>query len=211
MYNQQPQIVLTPVVKILLIINVALYVLTAFIAPNIGPYLYEYFPTSDNFQPYQLLTHMFMHDPHGLGHIAFNMFALVSFGTMVELVWGPQRFLFFYLFCGFGATALDLGVKYWQISNGSLPIEYVNEMSSLGASGCIYGVMAAAAMIAPNSRMSIIFLPFSLEAKYFVPIIVAIDLFLGISNAHTGVGHFAHVGGAVAGFLLSYYWLRGFK
>ena len=211
MYNQQPRIVLTPVVKILLIINVVMYVLTAFIAPTLGPYLYEYFPTSDNFQPYQLLTHMFMHDPHGIGHIAFNMFALVSFGTMVESVWQSQRFLFFYLFCGFGATALDLGVKYWQISNGSLPVEVANMMSSLGASGCVYGVLVAAAMIAPNIRMGVMFLPFSLEAKYFVPIIVAIDLVLGISNAHTGVGHFAHVGGAIAGFLLSYYWLRGFK
>lgn len=211
MYNQQPQIVLTPVVKNLLIINVVVYILTTFVMPDIGPRLYEYFPTSDNFQPYQLLTHMFMHDPHGIGHIVFNMFALVSFGTLAEMVWGPQRFLFFYLFCGFGATILDFAVKYWQISDGSLPIEIVNQMSSLGASGCIYGVMVAAAMIAPNSRMGIMLLPFSLEAKYFVPIIVAIDLFLGISNQQTGVGHFAHVGGAIAGFLLSFYWLKGVR
>ena len=202
---------MTPVVKNLLIINVVVYVLTTYIMPNIGPHLYLYFPGSDNFQPYQLLTHMFMHSRMGLGHIAFNMFALVSFGPMVELVWREQRFLFFYLFCGFGATALDLGVKYWQISQGTLLLEEAQMMSSLGASGCIYGVMVAAAMIAPNSKMGVMFLPFSLEAKYFVPIIVAIDLVLGISNAQTGVGHFAHVGGAVAGFSLSYYWLRGFK
>jgi membrane associated rhomboid family serine protease len=211
MYNQQPQIVLTPVVKILLIINVVMYVLTTFIVPTFGPLLYLYFPSSDNFQPYQLLTHMFMHDPHGFGHIAFNMFGLVSFGTMVEKVWREQRFLFFYLFCGFGATALDLSIKYWQISNDTLPIEIANQMSSLGASGCIYGVMVAAAMIAPNIRMGVMLLPFSLPAKYFVPIIVAIDLVLGISNQHTGIGHFAHVGGAIAGFLLSFYWLKGIR
>lgn len=211
MYNQQPQLFLTPVVKILLIVNIVMYVGTTFILPDLAPYLWEYYPTSENFQPYQLLTHMFMHDPSSLGHIFFNMFALATFGPVIEMVWREKRFLFYYLACGFGASAVNFIAKYIQIQNGTLLAESVNNIPSMGASGCLYGVMVAFGMLYPNQKLGLMFIPIQFPAKYFIPVIVAIDFFLGVSNYQTGIGHFAHFGGALTGFLLILFWWKGIK
>lgn len=211
MYNQQPQLVLTPVVKTLLIINIVMYIGTTFMVPRLAPYLWIYYPASIYFQPYQLLTHLFMHDPGGLQHIFFNMFGLVTFGPIIEMVWKEKRFLFYYLFCGFGASAVDFAAKYWQISNGTLILDQVKDIPSMGASGCLYGVLVAFGLLFPNQKLGLMFIPIQFPAKYFVPAIIGIDLYLGLSNQNTGVGHFAHVGGAVSGLLLMAYWWKGSK
>ena len=206
MYNQRPQLYLTPVVKILLIINVAMFVLTKFIAPSLAAKFCVYYPTSEDFQPYQILTHMFMH--HGIGHIFFNMFCLATFGPIIEMVWKEQKFLFFYLFCGFGALALQFAANYWEIQNGTITLAGAESIRLAGASGCLYGVMVAFAMLYPEQRIGMMFIPVYFPAKYAVPVIVGIDLFLGISNYQTGVAHFAHLGGAISGFLLILYWWK---
>jgi membrane associated rhomboid family serine protease len=206
MYNQRPQLYLTPVVKILLIINVAMFVLTEFIAPSLAAKFCVYYPTSEDFQPYQILTHMFMH--HGIGHIFFNMFCLATFGPIIEMVWKEQKFLFFYLFCGFGALALQFAANYWEIQNGTITLAEAESIRLAGASGCLYGVMVAFAMLYPEQRIGMMFIPVYFPAKYAVPVIVGIDLFLGISNYQTGVAHFAHLGGAISGFLLILYWWK---
>jgi membrane associated rhomboid family serine protease len=206
MYNLR----LTPVVRILLIANVVMYVATTYIVPDLAHYLYAYYPSSPDFLAHQVLTHMFMHDPNSIGHIFFNMFCLASFGPVIEMVWREQKFFFFYLFCGFGALALQFASNYWQIQNGTMTLEDVESIRLMGASGCLYGVMVAFAMLYPNQKIGMMFIPVYFPAKFAIPAIVAVDLFLGISNYQTGVAHFAHLGGAISGFLLiSYWWKMG--
>jgi membrane associated rhomboid family serine protease len=208
MYNQRQGLDLSPVVKILLIANIVMYVGTSFILPSLAPYLWAYYPSSPNFLAHQLFTHMFMHDPKGLGHIFFNMFCLITFGPVIEMVWREKKFFFFYLFCGFGAIGLHYAVEYWQIENGIRSLESAQYSPLMGASGCLSGVMVAFAMLYPNQKIGMMFIPIYFPAKFAIPAIVAVDLFLGISNSQPGVAHFAHLGGALSGFLLIQYWWR---
>ncbi|MCU0346532.1 MAG: rhomboid family intramembrane serine protease [Saprospiraceae bacterium] len=140
-------------------------------------------------------------------HIFFNMYALFMFGTAVESVWGPKKFLFYYLFTGFGALALQMIVqtiefKYFGANpaGGNVPM--------LGASGAVFGILAAYGMQFPNNTLQLLFPPVSMKAKYFVLIYAAIEIGLGLSPFQTGVAHFAHVGGALFGFLLILYWRK---
>jgi len=188
---------ITDVVKHLIIINVLLYFGTHVVWPAGQGYLALFFPMdSPNFQPYQLVTHMFMHG--SITHLLFNMYGLYLFGSAVERVWGPKRFLFYYLFCGFGALALQLGT-----------MAIAGESSWLvGASGAVFGLLAAFGMMYPNTRIMLLFPPIPMKAKYFVLIYGAIELFLGVSGFNTGIAHFAHLGGAIFGALLILYWRK---
>jgi membrane associated rhomboid family serine protease len=162
-----------------------------------------FFPTSDYFHPYQVVTHMFMHAD--VGHLFFNMFGLFMFGPPLESVWGPKRFLSYYLITGFGALGLHLIATYMEIQmmGGS---SYLVNVPMLGASGAIFGLLAGFGMLFPNATIMLLFPPIPLKAKYFVLIYAVIELFLGVSNFTAGVAHFAHVGGAVFGVLLILYW-----
>ncbi|MBL7814947.1 MAG: rhomboid family intramembrane serine protease [Saprospiraceae bacterium] len=199
------QLYLTPVVRILLIINIGLFIITN-VFSFLHPLLCVYFPTSNLFQPFQILTHMFMH--HGLGHIFFNMFGLITFGPMIELVWKEQRFLFYYLFCGIGALLLQWGAYYWEISNGIMPIEVAEIIQLAGASGCLYGLLVAFAMLYPNNQVGLMFIPIYIKAKYAVPAFAILEIFLGFGRFEQGIAHFAHVGGALFGLILILFWRR---
>lgn len=197
---------LTDVVKNLLIINVIAFALTHFIGASGQEWLYRlsvYFPTSEFFQPYQVVTYMFMHGD--MMHIFFNMFALVMFGSAIETLWGPRRFLFYYLFTGFGALALEFAVKWYELDSGMISPDAVN-VPMLGASGAVFGILAAFGMMFPESRIMLIIPPIPMKAKYFVLIYAGLEIFLGIGQFGTGIAHFAHVGGALFGFLLILYW-----
>jgi len=199
---------LTEAVKQLIIINVLL-----FIASNIYPglirWLALYYPASPHFQPLQLVTHMFMHG--GVGHLFFNMFGLYMFGSVLENQWGAKRFLKFYFISGFGAMILYLGVRYLELSgldpNSMLYIREIN-IPMLGASGAIYGLLAGYGMMFPNSTIMLLIPPIPMKAKYFVLIFGGLELFLGITQVSSGVAHFAHVGGALIGAILIYYWKK---
>jgi membrane associated rhomboid family serine protease len=108
---------LTPMVRNLLLITVAIYILQTYILPIIGYYLALYPVTSDNFIPFQFLTYMFLHDTNTWGHILGNMFGLFIFGPLLERYWGSNRFLFFYLFTGIGAGILHSGITYYEITS----------------------------------------------------------------------------------------------
>lgn len=223
-----------PVVKNLLLINVVMFVLSiAF--PVLGNQLALYNITSDFFRPFQIVTHFFMHG--GIGHIFFNMFALVMFGSQLERVWGPKRFLFFYLFSAIGAFLLQAGVNYYQyyeyfkdfspqeieqISQIASQIEYgkrypidaieyykINYTPMVGASGAIMGLLAAFAFLFPNTELMLIFLPIPVKAKYFVPFYMLIELFLAKANFQwDNIAHYAHLGGALFGLLLVFIWQK---
>ena len=125
-------------------------------------------------------------------------------GPSVEARMGSKRFLFYYLFVGLGAAGLHLAVHHWSVlQNGML-----FDTQMLGASGAVYGVMAAFAMFFPNQQLMLMFPPIPIAAKYLVVGLVVIDLFSGLSGHRTGIAHFAHIGGAFFGVLLILYWRK---
>ena len=162
-----------------------------------------FFPTSEYFRPFQIVTHMFMHG--SLTHLFFNMFALFMFGPPLEMTWGPKRFLSFYLITGFGALALYLFTQYIEINYfGGHPMSI--NVPMLGASGAVFGLLAGYGTLFPNNTIQLLIPPIPLKAKYFVLIYAGIELFLGLGRFSTGIAHFAHLGGALFGFLLILYW-----
>jgi membrane associated rhomboid family serine protease len=195
---------ITPVVKQLLIINIIFFI-GSVLNEDFTLKMFALFPFENpNFHWYQLFTHMFIHG--GISHIFFNMFALYSFGSALEHFWGGKKFLFFYISCGLGAA----------ISNNLINQYLLNDVFSIavGASGAIYGLLVAFAFMFPNAELALMFIPIPIKAKYFVPGILAIDLFLGLKGqsifgaGSTGIAHFAHIGGALTGFIMMWYWKK---
>ena len=204
-----------------------------------------YFWENSEFKFWQLFTHMFLHDSF-MPHLIFNMFALWSFGRILERVWDNERFLIFYIVCGVGAalvhqvvtqiqfqglydqlisaglsvtqienillTGRDVSSNYSSISRDMLAeLYHLYHAPAVGASGAVYGILVAFAMLFPNFKVMLIFLPIPIAAKYFVPVLLLIDLSAGITGFSifgAKIAHFAHIGGAIAGFLLVQFWLR---
>ena len=171
------------------------------------------YPLAQDFRWWQPLTHMFMHA--NFMHIFFNMYTLVMFGMVVERALGTKDFILFYLVTGFGAVLLHTGVEYLQVQSllhqypGVNPQQIYNRIPGvLGASGAVYGVLVAFAMLYPNARMTLIFPPITLDAKWWVAIFIVIELITGITGTRMGIAHFAHLGGALFGFLLILYWRK---
>ncbi|WP_406684752.1 rhomboid family intramembrane serine protease [Seonamhaeicola sp. MEBiC1930] len=233
-------------VKHLLIINVIMFIGTMAIGE--GQLFYRlfsmYFPKSEAFQPWQVVTHMFMH--HGALHLALNMFGLWMFGSPVEHFLGRNRFLFLYFSAGFGALALQLGEYYFRflpyfnelIASGLNESEILQMLadgrsfdgisttqhdnlqqafnfytvSMVGASGCLMGLLAAFGMMNPNAELMLIFLPIPIKAKYFIPALLTIETILGFNGQSifggVSIAHFAHVGGAITGAIIMWYWKR---
>jgi membrane associated rhomboid family serine protease len=141
------------------------------------------------------------------------MYTLVMFGMVVERVLGTKKFLLFYFITGFGAVALHTGVEFWQVHEliQKYPevqpqVIYNSVPGVLGASGAIYGVLVAFAMLYPEAKLTLIFPPITLNAKWWVLIFIGIELVTGITGTQMGVAHFAHLGGALFGWLLIRYW-----
>jgi membrane associated rhomboid family serine protease len=160
---------------------------------------------SEFFEPYQIVTNMFAHG--GIGHIFFNMFALYTFGSILEKVWGHKRFLIFYLICGLVASIASMfflkDILFFDSENNQNVLEIG---SALGASGAIMGLFAAFAYLFPNTELYIMFIPVPIKAKWAVTIMIALDLFGQFGSVKTGIGHYAHLSGLIAGFLLVLYW-----
>lgn len=228
---------LTPITKNIIILNVIVYVLANFILPTDYMYanFSGFFPTSPLFKSWQIITHMFMHG--GIMHIAFNMLALASFGPVLERFLGDKKFLILYFLSGLGAFVLfnlwELfqlyqdarpmiaeGYSFYNILTanfGEVPANLQGSAMSVidvlrtpmvGASGAIFGVVAAFAVLYPNAEMFILFIPFPIKAKILFPIAIIVSLYLGISGNGGNVAHFAHIGGALVGYLLVKFWGR---
>ncbi|MEM0993272.1 MAG: rhomboid family intramembrane serine protease [Bacteroidota bacterium] len=186
---------MTDVVKSLLIINVIVFVLTGFINPELKSLFALHYPAFPSFKPFQLISHFFTHGD--LMHILFNMFALVMFGSTIESIWGPKKFLIYYLISAAGSAFLHLAMIFLGFSE---------PYPAVGASGAIYGLLIAFAVKFPNAELMLLFLPIPIKAKYFVPVLILIDVFLGFSSFNSPIAHFAHLGGAIAGFLTLLSW-----
>ncbi len=216
---------MTPVVKNLLLLN-SLVFIACFLYPNLTEILAMHYPSNPEFKPWQLVTHMFTHG--GFMHIFFNMYALYNFGSILEneRVLGSQRFAFLYLFSGLGAIffhlAVSASIAYYHTGSilfdndtvaplhlGAGAIKSLSEIyyqSLVGASGAIYGLLAAFGFLFPNTPLMFMFIPVPVKAKYLIPIvIIAYDIAfaqVGLDN----VAHYAHIGGALFGFLLVLFW-----
>jgi membrane associated rhomboid family serine protease len=237
---------ISPTVKQLLIINILFFLGTQMVGEQAYNYLSLFFFENAKFQYWQPLTHMFMHG--GFMHIAFNMFALYSFGSALEHFWGGKKFLFFYISCGLGAALLHTGVNYFMfhhglnalieagfnpteiyalLNDGRMDTTWIDTLGNsglsnftgafaspaVGASGAIYGLLVAFAFMVPNAELALMFIPIPIKAKYFVPGLLCIDLFLGLKGESifggaSGIAHFAHIGGALVGFLMMWYWKK---
>lgn len=202
------------VTKNLILVNVLVFVATL-INENfmIGTFGLFYL-TSPFFRWWQVVTHMFMHG--GFWHILFNMYTLFIFGVVVERIIGPKKFLLFYFVCGLGAAALQMGTQYIEmqafLNSGSEAalkgIAVLKSTPTVGASGAIYGVLIGYAMLFPQSKMTLIFPPVTLSAKWMVIIFAAIELFTGVVGFADGVAHFAHLGGMLIGWIMIKWWRK---
>ena len=194
------------VTRNLLIVNVIMYIATLINEEFMIGTFAMFYPASPFFRWWQPITHMFMHG--GFFHILFNMYTLVMFGMVVERALGTKKYLIFYFLTGLGAVALHTGVEWLEVTflNGSLTSAMYTPM--VGASGAIYGVLVAFAMIYPQARLTLIFPPITLDAKWWVIIFIVIELVTGITGTGMGIAHFAHLGGALFGFLLIRYWRK---
>ena len=209
--------------KNLLVVNVLAFIAT-FVLERIGIDLTRlmglHFFLASEFHVYQFVTYMFLHG--GFTHILFNMFALWMFGSVIERVWGPKKFLFYYICCGIGAGVTQELVQYitysmenisayQYVSAGGVQMTtdaYINLWTTIGASGAVYGILLAFGMIFPNERLFIIPFPFPIKAKWLIVGYIAIELFSAMSGPGDGVAHMAHLGGMLFGFLMIKYWQK---
>lgn len=219
----------TSMVKSIILLNLAMYVCTVFIAPQTWEVFALYFFKGPKFEYWQIFTHMFMHDNFSFLHILFNMYGLFLFGPALEQWMGSNKFLFFYLSSGIGAYLLTTGIDYYeyqqlvnnltdqgatalQVQEVLFPIDKMTIFSvpRIGASGCIFGVMAGFAYLYPNLQIQLLFVPFPIAAKWLIGAYVAYETLsvFRILPGTAGVGHAAHVGGALVGFLIVMYWKR---
>ena len=211
------------VTKNLLIINILVFIATYVLRGlniDLNDILGLHFFLASDFRIWQFFTYMFMHG--GFTHILMNMFMLWMFGMVVENVWGPKKFLFYYIVCGVGAglcqelaqygTYLVEGLAQYEsvkIGTTVLPMNvYLNMMNTVGASGAIYGVLLAFGMLFPEERMFIIPIPIPIKAKWIVMGSIVVELFSAIGTSNDGVAHLAHLGGMLFGFILIRYWKK---
>lgn len=219
------------VTRNLIIINFLIWFAEFLLGRNgydLGHYLGLHFFLSDSFMPHQLLTYMFLHDPNSITHVLFNMFAVFMFGRVLETIWGPKRFLIYYLITGIGAGLTQELVQVIQynelifgnidminlVSNAGTQIitkqEYFNMLpETVGASGAVFGILLAFGMLFPNTQLYIIPFPFPIKAKWFVIGYGLIELGLGFANVSgDNVAHFAHLGGLIFGLIIILYWKK---
>lgn len=209
---------ITPIVRNLILLNIFVFILQ-FIIPNISDFIAMHYPTNPKFKPFQLISHMFAHG--GLLHIVFNMYALYSFGVILEQQLHQKKFATLYLGSGIGAIAFHLlinGIVAYKnvgtllltesmaLSNTTLYDVYTPSL--LGASGAIYGLLAGFGILFPNAPLVLLFIPVPIKAKYMIPLLILIYDIGFAQYKLDSVAHYAHIGGAIVGAILTLYWKR---
>lgn len=254
---------LGPITKNILLLNVVMFIITLFFESkgvNIGSLLGAHYFGTPLFQPYQIVSHFFMHG--GFFHIFMNMYILAMFGSFVERLWGPKRYLMFYLASALGAFFLYNGVGFFQImelkqqignplaitdmnlmlkeygsldlnqlfdvlnkygmiqdvvdgtgipnAKGELLLQYYSKSMTpmVGASGAIFGIMAAFALLFPNTELMLIFPPIPIKAKFLIGGYFIFEVYNSFQNPGDSVAHLAHVGGAIVGGIIVLIWRK---
>jgi len=195
-----------------LIINVLFFLATIRFSDFMVENFALYYPWSSLFRPHQIVTHMFMHD--GDMHIFGNMLALFFFGPMIEERMGSKRFLIYYVTTGLGAMLLHVGVTYVEMlpylgSTDPNVMYYLENNHVLGASGAVFGVLMAAALLFPERRIVLLFPPIPMKIQHLVMVYGAYEVWQLIqNNPNDSVAHFAHVGGMLFGYLIIRFWRK---
>jgi membrane associated rhomboid family serine protease len=187
----------TPAIKILICVNVGLFVLAWFVGDIVQLWLgMQPAAVVREFQLWRPITYMFVHSSGSFFHILFNMLTLWMFGVELERMWGSKFFVKYYFVCGVGAAATTLVLSFVPLPS------FTNLYTSLtvGASGAIYGILLAYALYFPN-RPIYMYMVFPIPAKYFVMIMGAISLLSSMGSPGSGIAHTTHLGGLVAGYL----------
>ena len=226
---------ITEGIKQLIIINIILFIVPQYLNIDLTNILALHFPENEYFGIWQYVTSMFMHG--SFSHILFNMYGLYAFGTPLEQIWGKNKFLFFYFSAGIGAGLIYTLVNYYQfnealetlVNTGISKSEILELMNpskmysnenlqtmnqlyntpAVGASGAVYGVLVAFGIYFKDAKLALLFFPVPIAAKYFIPIMILGDLFFGVTKYSIGnIAHFAHIGGAVVGFIIIWYWKK---
>jgi membrane associated rhomboid family serine protease len=234
---------LPAVVKNIIMINVlmllAYYVVNNTLGYNLNEILGLYFPKSESFKPVQILTHMFMHA--NFWHLFFNMYALFIFGQVLENVWGPKRFLIYYLVCGLGAALVHESVIAFEyrgiieklspdsiqtvVSDGAAylkegkvftdqamqGLQLLLYTPTVGASGAVFGILLAFGVLFPNTQLMLLLPPIPIKAKWFVLIYGGIELYLAFTQPGSNIAHAAHLGGMLFGYILIRFWRKTTK
>lgn len=217
---------MTPVVKNLLIINIIFFIATyalGTVGIDLVQWLSAFYPDSPFFRLWQIITYMFMHG--GFFHIFSNMLGLVMIGPLLEYTLGPKRFLIYYFITGIGALLLQFAVQAIEVHQvtGAFAIDVTNFHAAnindlhklqeiylapvLGASGAIFGLLVAVFLLYPDIEVYIYFIPIPVKIKYIVPVYVLFELYSGFRpTAGDSVAHFAHLGGALIGFIVIKLW-----
>ncbi|HUA26272.1 MAG TPA: rhomboid family intramembrane serine protease [Steroidobacteraceae bacterium] len=188
---------LTPATRAIILVNILVYVLEK-VAPlpmEVHLALWPLATPERLFRPWQLVTYAFLHDPDYIWHIVFNMFALYMFGPLLEQFWGARRFVGYYFVCLIAAGATQLAVDY-ATQTGE---------PTIGASGAIFGILLAFAMLFPRAKLLLYFV-IPVPAWLFVSGYAVLELFFGVTGREAGIGHFAHLGGMLGGALMMLYW-----
>ncbi|WP_183959168.1 rhomboid family intramembrane serine protease [Chiayiivirga flava] len=204
MFNDMP-----PITRALLASNVLVFFLQWMLGdPTFFPFmlwplgehagLLGGMPVTVEFLPWQLVTYGFLHA--NLAHLFFNMLALVMFGGQIERVWGSRRFALYYVVCVAGAGLVQLVVATLTFRDTG------NPYPTIGASGGVFGILLAFAILFPHARLMLIIPPIPMKARTFVILYGLLELFMGVFYRGSGVAHFAHLGGMAFGFLLIQYW-----
>jgi membrane associated rhomboid family serine protease len=183
---------LPPATQALLLINVAIYFLTQLLGPGLFG-AFALWPVGHGFWPWQVVSYGFLH--FDFNHLFFNMLGLWMFGGELEQVWGPKRFVQFYFASVIAAALTQLLVN--AVLGSAAP--------TIGASGGLFGLLLAFAMIFPN-RIILLFFVIPMKAKWLVALYGAIELYQGVYVLNSGVAHFAHLGGMLGGALCILYW-----
>lgn len=253
---------LTPLVKNLLVINIAIALIQMFMKIDLGQYLGLHFILAPEFKPYQFITYMFLHSTVSIMHLFGNMFALFIFGPLLEQFLGQKKFLILYMVTGVGAGLFYTAVNYIEVIDVKKDVEaYVENPSSdafnrllidhgtnlnpqiydfvdqydrnqsdprlraqsvslakelynlygrynmVGASGAVFGILAAFALFFPNTELFLLFIPFPIKAKYLVSVYILYEVYAELQRAPgDNVAHLAHIGGALIAFFMVKYW-----
>ena len=205
MFNPLP-----PVTRALLVSNGLCFVLFALVNPvelfplmlwPLGDYLVRFesgAAISAGFLPWQLVTYGFMHG--NVPHLFFNMLALFMFGAPIEQVLGQRRYISYYFVCLIGAGLVQLTVATLAVAYGD------NPYPTVGASGAVFGLLLAYAILFPNRQVLLLFPPIPMRARTFAILYGLLELVLGVTRTQSGVAHFAHLGGMVFGYGMLQYW-----
>ncbi len=196
-----------PVLRTLIVLNLAVFVfqhlflaLFRYRGVPLEALFVQYFALqpvlSGFFFPWQLVTYQFMHAGlENIWHIVFNLLILWMFGAELEHLWGGRRFLWYYLLCGIGAGLVHLGVQlFWTYP-----------APTVGASGAVYGILLAFGLTFPDRPVFMFPFFIPIPARILVLLLAAIEFISGITSSSSPIAHFAHLGGAVTGFLLLRY------